>query len=222
MKPLLALLVTGLFGVGVTACGGASKSTVSSSRVTSSDVAAGVPTTSVHATTPTSLRGDEDDDDTAGNDTPGNSNKDDDQKKEKNYRDSDDGSVVAYGHAAGAVDRRAITVLVQRYYAAAAAGNGATACALIYSIFAESIPEDYGQGPGPPYSRGKTCAVVMSKMFEHFHSQMSGAVVVTGVRVNGHQARALLGSSTEPAGFISAKRERGVWKIDQLVGEPLP
>jgi hypothetical protein len=229
MRSLFALLAVGLLSVGVAACGDASKSTVSTSRVTSSDTTvAGATPTGATATTRASFRGDEDDDDSPRTATPGDSSKDNDSdfdndyEQEKGYRDRDDGSVVAYGHKANSTDKRAITALAKRYYRAAAAEDGATACTLIYSTFAESIPEDYGQGPGPPYARGKTCAVVMSKVFEHFHNQLSGSFFVTGVRVNGHQGRVLLGSSTQPASFIRVKREHDVWKIYQLIGEPLP
>jgi hypothetical protein len=177
----------------------------------------------------TSLKGDEDDDDTAAGETPGNSSHDNDadfdndyKKESKGYRDSDDSSVVAYGHATNPADWRAIAALVKRYYAAAAADDGATGCSLIYSTFAKAVPEDYGQGAGPAYSRGTTCPVVMSKTFEHFHSQLAGPVIVTSVRVSGLEGRALLGSHTMVARYIRVKREHGTWKINQLIGESLP
>jgi hypothetical protein len=51
---------------------------------------------------------------------------------------------------------------------------------------------------------------------------LAGGFAVTGVRVEGSEARALLGSRTLPASFVVVTRERGAWKIDELIGQPLP
>lgn len=230
IRSLLALLAVASFSLSTLACGGSSKVT----HATSQTAAAANATSSVATTTatsatqtPGSFKGDEDDDDTAGNYT-GNGKKDNDadfdndQSENTGYHDSDDNLARTYGHAANATDRRAITVLVKRYYAAAAAGDGAKACPLIYSLQAEAIPEDYGQSPGPTYARGKTCAVVMSKIFKHSHGQVTGTVEVTDARVSGSEAHALFGSSTIPASSILLRREHGAWKIDALLGQPLP
>jgi hypothetical protein len=229
MRSLLASLAIVLLSLGVTACGDAGKGAGSSSRAPSKTVAkSDAPTPGESSTSsPGSFRGDEDDDETASNHTSETKNDNDadfdnDTNEDTGYYDSDDNGIRAYGHAASAADRRTIATLVSRYFAAAAAGDGTKACPLIYSILAEAIPEDYGQPPGPAYARGKTCAVVMSKLFEHSRSQVAGGFEVTGVRVEGNQARALLGSRTIPASFIVAKREHGVWKIDVLLGQPLP
>jgi hypothetical protein len=175
------------------------------------------------------LKGDEDDDDTPANLTPGDTSKDNDadgdndyKKENGGYLDGDDRSMTAYGHAASEADRRAISQLVERYYGAAATKDGAAGCAMIYSSFAASVPEDWGQSPGPAYSRGKTCAVVMSKIFAHYHAQMSSPIRVTAVRVEGDEGRALVGSPLTPAVAIFVRREHGDWKINQLIGEKLP
>jgi hypothetical protein len=137
--------------------------------------------------------------------------------------DGDDASVRDYGHAAGAADARAITALVTRYYAAAAAGDGASACALTYALVAESLPEEYGQPPGPLYLRGaSTCKAVLTIVFEHFHAQLSEPVAVTAVRVDGQRGEALLGFRALPAGVIEVRREHGAWKIDRLLALALP
>ncbi len=96
--------------------------------------------------------------------------------------------IATYGHEAEGVERRVITALVERYYAAAAADDGARACSMLYSIIEEAVAEDYGQPPGPPELRGKTCAVVMSKIFKRVPRQPSAVLAhtqVTGVRVKG-------------------------------------
>jgi hypothetical protein len=238
MRSLLTLSSIALLGVGVGACGGSGKGAGSSSQATATTartvatVAKGDAVASGASATPSaavsSFKGDEDDDETASNHTS-TSNKydndadfDNDTIKNKGYYDSDDSVISASGKAASAAQKRTIAALVKRYYAAAAASDGAKACPLIYSTLEEAIPEDYGQPPGPSYSRGKTCAVVMSKTFAHAHSQLAGGFAVTGVRVEGREARALLGSRTLPASFILLRRERGAWKISELLGQPLP
>jgi hypothetical protein len=175
------------------------------------------------------LRGDEDDDDTPARLTPGESGKDNDadsdndhRKENRGYLDSDDRGMTAYGHAANVAERSAISRLVERYYDAGAAEDGAAGCSMIYSSFAASVPEDWGQSPGPAYSRGKTCSVVMSKIFAHYHAQLSSPIRVTAVRVEGDEGRALVGSPSTPAVAVFVRRERNEWKINQLIGEKLP
>ncbi|HEY5192440.1 MAG TPA: hypothetical protein VIJ39_01050 [Solirubrobacteraceae bacterium] len=132
---------------------------------------------------------------------------------------------ATYGHEASPADKRAITALVKRYYAAAAADNGAQACTLIYSIFEEAIPEDYGQPPGPPGLSGKTCTVVLSKLFRQVPGQPAAVLAstqVTGVRVNGRKGLVLLHSRTMPEGEITVERELGSWKVASLIGSPSP
>jgi hypothetical protein len=233
MRLLLASLAIALLGLGLSACGGSGKGAGSSSQTSSKAATtaakggAPAPGASTTPSTAAGFMGDEDDDDTASNYTGNNrydndADFDNDTIKNKGYYDGDDGAIRSYGHAASAADRRTIAALVKRYYAAAAASDGAKACPLIYSTQEEAIPEDYGRPPGPAYARGKTCAVVMSKMFAHAHNKLAGGFEVTGVRVEGREARALLGSRTVPARFVVVTRERGAWKIDELIGQPLP
>jgi hypothetical protein len=141
----------------------------------------------------------------------------------ENAGGSDD-NIPAYGHEASAADRRAITALVERYYAAAAAGDGKTGCRLIYSSIAGAVPEDYGKPPGPAYSRGKTCPVVLAKVFGHIHGEAAGLAVtaVTGVRVYRDRGFAELRSSVTPNGEIFVEREHGSWKIGALMGKEQP
>jgi hypothetical protein len=235
VRSLIWVSAIALLGAYLTACGGAGKGVSSVPPGTSSAAATpgtpGTPTIIASSETPglRGLKGDEDDDDTASNRTYNTKNDNDADydndskaKEPKTYYDSDDGPIRSYGEVANASDSRAIAALVKRYYAAAAAANGARACPLIYSLFAEAIPEDYGRGAGPAYSRGNTCAVVMSKLFKHNHAQLPAKIVVTAVRVNGNQARALIGSVAAPASYLLLRRERGVWKVDALLGMPLP
>lgn len=134
-------------------------------------------------------------------------------------------AITRFGHDAAPGDKQAITALVKRYYAAAAADDGATACALIYSPLSESVAEDYGQAPAPASLAGKTCQVVMSKLFRQVPGQASAVLAsteVTGVRVKGMKGYALLRSKAIPEGDIPVERELGVWRIGTLIGEALP
>ena len=139
------------------------------------------------------------------------------------YHDKDDIGVLDFGSPASAADSAAVTVLVKRYYAAGAADDGGSVCAMMIPIAAQSLSEDYGKPPGPRAPRGaKTCAAVMSLLFKHFVSRFTSAFAVTGVRVDGEVAYALLGSKTGQASFIILKREGGSWKLDGLLAGPLP
>jgi hypothetical protein len=141
------------------------------------------------------------------------------------YYDIDDNTVRKYGHAADASDRRTVAALVKRYFAAAAREDGVTACSMIVPVFANSVPETLGQAAGPLYSRGNTCAVVLSKLFYHFHRQLAAHAAeleVTGVRVDGAKGIAVLGFRTLPGRLLHVAREGTVWKIDALLDLELP
>lgn len=139
------------------------------------------------------------------------------------YHDKDDAAALSFGHPASAADRRNVAELVKRYYAAAAAGDGSKTCSMMTPSLAGSLPQDYGQGAGPAYLRGaSTCEAIMGRVLARSHRQLEGAVAVTGVRVNGSNAMALLGSHTMAASDISLAMEGGQWRIAALLGAPLP
>jgi hypothetical protein len=141
------------------------------------------------------------------------------------YYDSDDDSVRHYGHAADTSDRSAIAALVKRYYAAAATEDGAAACSMILSNLVRSVPRDLGRPPGPPYLRGNTCAIVMSKIFKEHHLQLAayaGGLEVTGVRVDHDHGLAVLGFKTLPGRQIRVAREARAWKLEALLDSELP
>jgi hypothetical protein len=233
MKQPPALLAVALLSIGTAACGDAGRRahpvSQASSRVVTG-AAASIP--SGGAVTQRYLNdgdndpsSDNDEDDLNGKTIDEDHDGPEDHVNPENdrYHDGDDGSVVAYGRSASAVEERVIAALVERYHAVAVAGAGAVACSLIAPSVAGAIPEDYGRAPGPTYLRGgKTCSAVMSLLFKHAHGQLAGAVEVTGVRVEGDRAIALLGSGTMPAGDIIVRREHGAWKIDGLIEGPLP
>jgi hypothetical protein len=141
--------------------------------------------------------------------------------------DGDDRSTLDFGHAAGAAEARAIAALVRRYIAAEAAEDGARACALNYSIYAESLVEDFGASPGTPaYAKGTTCASVLTKVFEHFHAQLlaeSRHLKVVRVRLKQRQGIVVLtfASSSLPPREIHVLREGRTWRAEALVDSPL-
>ena len=135
-----------------------------------------------------------------------------------------DENIPAFGHAASAADRQAVTALVKRYYRAVAAADGRTACSLMYSSLEQGIAEDYGQPPGPPYARGKTCPVVMSKIFKNQPGYPTAFVgtAVTDVRIYMDRGFALLRSKATPSGEIFLEREHGAWTIGVPIGRERP
>lgn len=141
------------------------------------------------------------------------------------YFDGDDSSVRGFGHAASAVDRRAITALVKRYYALADAEDGAAACPMIVPSLANSVVEALGGPGGPPFAHGKTCAEVMTSVFAHYHRQLAADTVtlrVSGVRVDGRVGVAVLAFRTLPGRQINVARMGAGWRIDILLDTELP
>lgn len=133
------------------------------------------------------------------------------------YHDGDDSQIIAFGHRADRSDETHIRTLAERYYQAAASGDGTTGCSLLAAWFAKSIPADYGKSPGPEYLRGITCPVVLGKIFEHSHDQLTERFSVTQARVEGSHGIALLGSETKPASYITLERTASGWQVvDQL------
>jgi hypothetical protein len=126
----------------------------------------------------------------------------------------DDARALDYGHAAVGAERQAITNLLIDYYAAAAAADGARACALLMPFVAESVAENYGNSPG---LQGKTCAVVISKLFKQKHQVLSGesaTLKVYSMRVGEERALTLLSFSTLPeVRAITARRDGNRWKV---------
>lgn len=142
----------------------------------------------------------------------------------KNDRDNDgdhnddDAGVLDYGHAADATDHRISVALVTHYFAAAAADDGARACSLLIPFVAESVVENEGHTPG---LHGKTCAVVMSKLFKQRHAVLamkSATLKVIGVRVEGNKALAILDFPTIPeVRQITERRDGSTWKLEDLL-----
>jgi hypothetical protein len=217
-----------VLALGLCACGGGVSATSKSSPQSGTEKSARTEKT---AETPSSrsvrgLLGDGDHDNP--NDLDGDEHPDGDPDSDtslapKTYEDSDDSAILSSGKAAPAPQERAIAALVKRYYAALAAGRGSRACALMAPTLAETLAEAYGGGGGPAFLRGAhSCTAIVSLDAAHLEHQLRGVVAVTGVRIEGETARALLGSTTMPASYLGLLRVAGTWRIAALAAVRLP
>jgi hypothetical protein len=136
--------------------------------------------------------------------------------------DSDDGDILAFGQAAGAGEIRVVANVIRRYYAAAMADDGARACALLYSLFAETLAEGREDDPNPNL---KSCAGVVSLTFKKRHAEFAAhaaAPWVLGVRVSGVRGYAVIGSYGRPERYLPIHRDGGAWRIQALLDSGLP
>jgi hypothetical protein len=222
-----------LLGWSLAGCGGTRKRTLPRAGTAAAIATAGATRATVvigSARTLHGLSGDEDDDDaesTSEGPPGGDSDSDYDNdyldNLHKGYYDGDDASVRDYGHVPGATEERALASFVRRYYQAAAADDGSTACALIATNVAQAVPQEFGQGGGPSYLNGaSSCQALMARLFAHSRGEFTGAIMMTGARVEGDRAYVLLGSATNPASYMTLVREGRAWKLDGLTAATLP
>lgn len=137
------------------------------------------------------------------------------------YYDFDDYEAPLYPEVANFRDRQAVATLVKRYITAAAEGDGSKACALMYSLYAETIPETFGR-PALALRNGhvKTCAEVMAGIFRARHKLLRAeaeSIEVTSVRLNGMRGLAVLRFRSIPARSIRVHRERRMWKVSTML-----
>ena len=125
-----------------------------------------------------------------------------------------------FGHPASTAERRAATALVKRYYAATAARDGALACSLMYSSFAEAVSEDYGPPSATSSSSTRICATTVTALFARSHEQLrhqAATLTVAAVRVRRRVASVRIGFGGRPKFYMLLHLERGTWKIDRLL-----
>ena len=138
----------------------------------------------------------------------------------------DDHIVLDYGHEANERDWRAVTATVKAYFAAAASGNGAKICSLMYSLYAEDLGETWTTASGPSGAQPESCATIMSKQSLARHADLaakSAALTVTGVRVEGSIALALIHARSTPELLhIKLHRDHGGWGIYDMFDKGLP
>lgn len=233
MKGRLALLIIVLLSLEAPACGGAGREARSGTGATA--VARGASSSASSGAIPPLrfLSGDYDNDDYEphGDDTDNDNqvkprDRDNDaDNRSGSYFDGDDRIVRAFGHAASPADRRTIAALVKRYYRAAAAQEGARGCAMLEANISKSLPEVLGGGAGPPYLSGKTCAVVLTKVFRQNHRQMvifAATLQVSSVRLGGDEGFVVLAFKRLPGREFRLFLEHGVWKMGALLDGELP
>src|ERR1700722_12694083 len=224
-KQLLVLSAVSLLSLGVSACGGTSHASRPATTSTTASSEANPEERPLDADHDTDV-GKKDEDGSA-LPIPPEVDRDNDHDTSVHTRyDSDDKSILDFGHAADPADKQQITALVRRYYAASAAEDGTTACSMIYSPYAESIPEDYGTSPpGPKFARGNTCAEVMTKVFKHFHegvAQRYPLLKISRVRVKGRVGIAILSFGPKLSEReIHLEKEGHAWKALALIEKDL-
>jgi hypothetical protein len=138
----------------------------------------------------------------------------------------DEDNTYGFGHAAGAADARAATLLVTRYYGAAAAGNGALACGLMYSPVAESVPEDYGPSAGAAAAYTESCAMAAKSVFKRLRGELSvdsATLRVVAVKVRNREAAVVLNFGRKRRrNYLLLHRERDAWKVSRLLASEKP
>jgi hypothetical protein len=200
----LALVATGLLGMGIAGCG-SSATTSGAGKPASASQTSVVLAGNQSAPAPPGgyLKADEDTD-----------------SDEHNSGPSDDDTHVmpAGAHPAGNSDTRAIAAAVKRYFAAATAEQGTNGCSLLDQPLAQAIA---GEHPG-----GGSCSASLAALFkaqhQHFLAENTNTMVVTGVFVSGAEGFVKLGFRTSPETEITVQREGGAWKIDALSDSILP
>jgi hypothetical protein len=137
------------------------------------------------------------------------------------YRDQDDQNALLVGQDVSAVDKVAITSVVNHYYKAVASWNGAAGCSLLLKGLANGLSREYGGPGGPSYLRGATsCGEVLTRVFARFDPQRA-SIRVTGVRRLGADAAVFLGSTEMPASQIFVAHEADGWRLSTLFGRVL-
>jgi hypothetical protein len=140
-----------------------------------------------------------------------------DRDNDSDHNDDDEGT-LGYGHLAGAADRQAIDALVRRYFTDAAAESGARACALLTPFVAERVVEVNGH---TATLRGKTCAIVMTKLFRQHHRDLVGKSANLQVMRIGVQSDKSLVALDFPeipeVRQIAMRRYNGRWTVLQLL-----
>jgi len=206
-KPLLILLGSLLLVLGNTGCG-TGKSTSSAS----SDTAETIP----HAKEPLKAPSRPGIDDTY----------DKDDTAPRSTEEGDDAEIEIYGKQATPAEWLAAVAFVKSYFAVALAENGAAACKLLTPSLASGLGGSYEKPPNPSYLRGKTCAEVMTKLFEHRHKLVAAEAAgleVTDVRVTSRTAFILLAfKGIRERRYMGVERDGKTWKLEDVMDSKYP
>jgi hypothetical protein len=143
----------------------------------------------------------------------------DNDNRTGSYHDSDDIPVLRYGRAMRPSEAQPIAALVARYYQAAAAGDGRTACSLLFAPVAQSLPEEEG-------SSSSSCAHAIARLFRRRARRLKSEAQrldVVGVRVEADRGWALLSFGHDrPPGRALLERQGSTWRIAQPFRSEMP
>jgi hypothetical protein len=214
MRQLLALLATALLGVSAAACDSAGKGAGAVSTPPPSSNNTGT-AGGAAATVPVRIA--------QSGSYPKDSDKDGDDKRHPANAENDDRTLfAAYAGRASPADRRAVTILVNRYYTAAAAGDAAKACSLLSSSLAAGLATSQGHSGQGDHN---TCAGPMSLLIRQQHQRLIAddvtTMVVTSVYMKGDQGLAVLSFKAMPEATIAVEREGHAWKVGALLDSGL-
>lgn len=131
---------------------------------------------------------------------------------------NDDQHVLAFGRLASRTEVSTITALLTRYYAAAASENGARACTLLSPFIADTVAEQYGHNPG---LQGRSCGVVLSKMFAQQHASLQGkqaTMRIVRIGIEGNRSLVAIDFPNIPeVRQITVRRIDGHWTVLDLL-----
>ncbi len=139
--------------------------------------------------------------------------------RRRHYTDRTGGveSITKYGRAAAPSDESAVRTAVKSYYVALGAGNYPVACSLLSPSLRASMTQSFG--------RARALGVCEKALMVVFGSRpgagFSPAITVTGVRVKGDRAFALISTQPTPSGVIDMEREHGAWRVGSVAPLPL-
>lgn len=139
------------------------------------------------------------------------------------YYDPDDDPMLNFGHPLSTGALQQIASLLTRYYAAAVPAHGAAVCNLLYSVFAESIVEDEGEG-GDATASGGSCGVILTKIFKKNHAQLaqeSTKASVIAARVEHRRGYAFLDAGVGYPLMMYIHEESGAWKLESVLAQEL-
>jgi len=211
MRPWLALLVAGLLGTGMLACGGADKT---------ADTRLNSPTESGQAGGQTATAGSKSA--ARGGYVHEDGDKDTDDEAGRRGENDIESLIADYGTGAKPADVRAIGALVKRYLKASAIDSGAETCSMLAAPLAQELAEG---SSGAADGSHKTCVQAMSLLLQQQQQKPTTAEVATmtviTVRVKGPLGLAELGFRALPEQQMVVEREDDAWKVASLLAGDL-
>ena len=134
--------------------------------------------------------------------------------RRRHYTDRTGGveSITKYGRAAAPSDESAVTAVKSYYVTLSAPATTPVACSLLSPSLRASMTQSFG--------RARALGVCEKALMVVFGSRpgagFSPAITVTGVRVKGDRAFALISTQPTPSGVIDMEREHGAWRVGSV------